>query len=220
MELIESLRKFGLNEYESKVYFAASRASPSSASNISRVSGVPRARVYDVLRSLEVKGFVAKKALKPIEYHALPLGAALNGIEKSKRETLDREIRELSRIKKIVEKDLSGEQDSSQDTGAILLSGRSRIHNFMLDAVRKSKSVSITGNRQSLSRKKSLVDSLRNGKKISVNFSLNPQLRAVVLDSEKSLLFLTSPSSGAESERALFVDSRPLAAYLSSALKK
>ncbi len=220
MELIESLRKFGLNEYESKVYYAASKASPSSASNISKSSGVPRARVYDVLRSLEVKGFVAKKALKPVEYRALPLGSILNGIEKSKRETLEREIRELSRIKKIVEKGLSKEQAEGHDTGAILISGRPKIHNFMLDIVRKSKSVTVTGNRQSLARKKSLIESLRNGKKISVNFSLNPQLRAVVLDSEKSLLFLTPPSSCPEAERALFIDSRPLSTYLSSALKR
>ncbi len=62
----------GLNTYEAKAYLAILRLGSASPLKISTVSGVPRGRIYDVLKSLELKGLVyrsgeAYKAVRPKE---------------------------------------------------------------------------------------------------------------------------------------------------------
>jgi len=71
-ELVAKVKaNFGLNEYESKVWLSLLMKGISSVGEISELSGVPRSRVYDVLESLEKKGFVIMKLGKPIKYIAL-----------------------------------------------------------------------------------------------------------------------------------------------------
>ena len=70
--MIEKLKKLGLSEYEAKVYVALVGIGKATAREIHEVSGVPRARVYDVLNRLVSKGFVdveegELKRFKPVE---------------------------------------------------------------------------------------------------------------------------------------------------------
>lgn len=51
----------GLNKYEARVYITLLRKGPKKAVDLSSISGVPRGRVYDVLRSLEAKGLVNRQ---------------------------------------------------------------------------------------------------------------------------------------------------------------
>lgn len=51
----------GLNRYEAKVYMTLLGRGPLKALEIAGISGVPRGRVYDVLRSLEAKGLVNRR---------------------------------------------------------------------------------------------------------------------------------------------------------------
>ncbi|MEM4648125.1 MAG: helix-turn-helix domain-containing protein [Candidatus Pacearchaeota archaeon] len=62
---------FGLNEYETKVWLALLFKGVSTIGEIYELSGVPRSRVYDVLESLERKGFVIMKIGKPLKYMAI-----------------------------------------------------------------------------------------------------------------------------------------------------
>jgi sugar-specific transcriptional regulator TrmB len=71
------LRGFGLDGYETAAYIVLLNGS-SSASNISRSSGVPQGRVYDVMNSLVEKGLVEVKPTSPKEYVALPVREGLN----------------------------------------------------------------------------------------------------------------------------------------------
>ncbi|MCE4609180.1 MAG: hypothetical protein F7C36_02215 [Desulfurococcales archaeon] len=72
----------GLNTYEAKAYLAILKLGSASPLRISTVSGVPRGRIYDVLKSLELKGLVyrseeayqavrPKEALSQIAYQVL-----------------------------------------------------------------------------------------------------------------------------------------------------
>jgi len=56
--LFTKLQNFGLNQYEAKAYVALLSAGTSNAYNVSKVSGIPRARVYDILESLTKRGVV------------------------------------------------------------------------------------------------------------------------------------------------------------------
>ncbi|RLG17551.1 hypothetical protein DRN62_00820 [Nanoarchaeota archaeon] len=65
-------RYFGLNLYEVKIWTALLSRGISTAGELSEISGVPRSRAYDILESLERKGFAVMKVGKPIKYIAIP----------------------------------------------------------------------------------------------------------------------------------------------------
>lgn len=71
-EFLGRLRKiFDLNLYEVKVWAALLSRGVSTAGELSTISDVPRSRTYDILESLEKKGFIVMKIGKPIKFIAL-----------------------------------------------------------------------------------------------------------------------------------------------------
>jgi sugar-specific transcriptional regulator TrmB len=73
-EFLNKLRKiFNLNMYEVKVWTALLSRGTSTAGELSNISDVPRSRTYDILETLEKKGFIVMKIGKPIKFVALNL---------------------------------------------------------------------------------------------------------------------------------------------------
>lgn len=58
-EYIEHLVRAGLTLYEAKTYYALLQKNDMTATEISRLAGVPRTRIYEVLNNLVQKGFCA-----------------------------------------------------------------------------------------------------------------------------------------------------------------
>lgn len=56
VSLFEKLQKFGLNQYEAKAYAALLKTGTANAYSICKESGIPRARIYDVLESITNRG--------------------------------------------------------------------------------------------------------------------------------------------------------------------
>jgi len=69
--VIEQLKKLGFSEYEAKVYITLVGIGKATAREIYEVSGVPRARVYDVLDKLASKGFVDVEDGEPKRFKAV-----------------------------------------------------------------------------------------------------------------------------------------------------
>jgi HTH-type transcriptional regulator, sugar sensing transcriptional regulator len=68
-ELVNKLKDyFDLNVYETKVWLALLSKGIATAGEVADISGVPRSRAYDVLESLEKKGFALVKLGKPVKY--------------------------------------------------------------------------------------------------------------------------------------------------------
>ncbi|PIN93773.1 hypothetical protein COU54_01940 [Candidatus Pacearchaeota archaeon CG10_big_fil_rev_8_21_14_0_10_31_24] len=76
---------FNLNIYETKVWLALLSKGLASAGEIAEISGVPRSRTYDVLESLEKRGFAIVRIGKPVKYISVK---PTEVIEKMKSETL------------------------------------------------------------------------------------------------------------------------------------
>lgn len=70
-KLVENLRRLGLKDYEARVYAALVLLGPSKASEVARESGVPRPKVYEVLKELHKKGFVDFSEGKPAFFRAV-----------------------------------------------------------------------------------------------------------------------------------------------------
>lgn len=84
---VSILSKLGLNKYEIDGYIALVPAGKLTASEVSGASGIPSARVYDVMDSLEKKGFVMIGIGRPTTYQAVPPEEALSNYkERLKKE--------------------------------------------------------------------------------------------------------------------------------------
>ena len=98
-EFLNKLRRFfGLNLYEVRVWTALLSRGVSTAGELSDIGNVPRSRAYDVLESLEKKGFVVMKLGKPIKYIAVEPKEVVERVKKLIRVNAEKNIERLKEI--------------------------------------------------------------------------------------------------------------------------
>ncbi len=99
-EFLNKLRRyFSLNLYEVKIWAALLSRGVSTAGELSDIANVPRSRSYDVLESLEKKGFVVMKLGKPIKYIAVPPTEVLERVKKNMRQEAEDKVGLLNELK-------------------------------------------------------------------------------------------------------------------------
>lgn len=74
---------FGLNLYEVRIWTALLSRGVSSAGELSDIANVPRSRSYDILISLEEKGFIVQKEGRPLRYEALAPAEVIGRVAKN-----------------------------------------------------------------------------------------------------------------------------------------
>ena len=197
-EFLSRLRKiFDLNLYEVKVWAALLSRGTSTAGELSTISDVPRSRTYDILESLEKKGFILMKLGKPIKFIALKPEEVVERVkknlvrytqERTKRlESLrgDEVLDELNSIftkgiKFVEPTDLSGS-----------LKGRQNLYNHLDMMIRDAeKTITIVTTSEGLNRKlEALMSSLekckRRGIKIRIAAPINQNNLNVARDLKK-----------------------------------
>lgn len=98
-EFLVKLRQFfGLNLYEVRIWTALLSRGKSTAGELSEIGDVPRSRAYDVLESLEKKGFVVMKVGKPIQYLAVEPKEVVERLKKTVKEDADKSIQKLKEL--------------------------------------------------------------------------------------------------------------------------
>ena len=145
-ELVRKVKeKFGLNIYETKVWLALVSKGVASSSEISTISGVPRSRTYDVLSSLEKKGFAIAKVGKPTKYIAVEPTTVLDKLKNNVLRDADEKILVLENLKDSKEygelKSLHNsafEMVKKEDLSSIL-NGRTNIYVHFKNALDKAK---------------------------------------------------------------------------------
>ena len=98
-DFLNKLKDFGLNSYESKLWVALLSRGVSTAGELSDISNVPRSRAYDVLESLEKKGFIVVKVGKPIKYLAVNPAEVVERVKKKVVEEAEQRNKILSQLK-------------------------------------------------------------------------------------------------------------------------
>ena len=99
-ELVNKIKDyFDLNIYETKVWLALLSKGVASAGEIARISRVPRSRTYDVLESLEKRGFAIEKLGKPVMYMGVKPKGILERLKTNVRKDADEKISYLANIK-------------------------------------------------------------------------------------------------------------------------
>lgn len=98
-ELIGKIKDyFDLNIYETKVWLALLGKGVASAGEIAGISRVPRSRTYDVLESLEKKGFAIVKLGKPVKYIGVKPKLILEKLKNNVRSDAEERIVTLSNV--------------------------------------------------------------------------------------------------------------------------
>ena len=98
-DFLNKLKDFGINSYEAKIWTALLSRGVSTAGELSDIANVPRSRSYDVLESLEKKGFVVMKIGKPIKYIAVPPEEVLERVKKNIKEESERTVKTIEELK-------------------------------------------------------------------------------------------------------------------------
>jgi len=191
-EFLGRLRKiFDLNLYEVKVWTALLSRGVSTAGELSNIGDVPRSRTYDILESLEKKGFVVMKLGKPIKFIALK---PLDVIEKVKKNFVSDAAEKSKRLDQLKNDELLKEITTLY-TGGIkfiqphelsgALKGRTNIHNHLDMMIKNAeKSVTIMTSANGLGRKietlkEALEKAHKKGVKIKIAAPINKKNIAV-----------------------------------------
>ncbi len=165
-EFLSNLRRaFDLNLYEVRIWTALLSRGVSTAGELSDIGNVPRSRAYDVLESLEKKGFVVMKLGKPIKYIAVEPKEVVERAKKLVKGNAEEDIKKLDALKGtpiLKELDLLHKQgiefiDVSDLSGAIR--GRHNLYTHLETMIKKAeKNVTIMTTAKGILRK---VDALK-----------------------------------------------------------
>jgi sugar-specific transcriptional regulator TrmB len=99
-ELVKKVKNFfDLNIYETKVWLSLLQQGISSAGKIAEISGVPRSRTYDVLESLEKRGFAIEKLGKPVKYIAVKPSVVIEKLKNNTMQLAEEKVETLANLK-------------------------------------------------------------------------------------------------------------------------
>jgi len=99
-DLIKKVKDyFDLNIYETKIWLALLSRGISSAGEVAEMSGVPRSRTYDVLESLEKRGFAIEKLGKPVKYLAVKPESVIEKLKNNTIKNAEEKVQVLSKLR-------------------------------------------------------------------------------------------------------------------------
>jgi len=216
-EFLSRLRKiFDLNLYEVKVWTALLSRGVSTAGELSDISGVPRSRTYDILESLEKKGFIVMKLGKPIKFVAIKPAEV---IERVKRNVMKRAQEMCKRLDELKGSDVLEQLnklfnqgikyvDPTDLSGAIR--GRHNLYNHLDMMIRNAqKSLVIATTEEGLLRKvESLKSALQRAKRKGVSIKIAAPVTAKNADVVKELSKIAEVRSGKTNSRFVLVDGK------------
>ena len=225
-ELIRKIKGyFDLNIYETKVWLALLSKGVSSAGEIAELSSVPRSRTYDVLESLEKRGFVIQKLGKPVKYLAVKPESVIEKLKNNAAKNAEEKVQTLSQLKDTKEYE---ELEQLHKTGvepiknhelSTSIKGRSNLYIQMRDVMENaSNSVYIVTSSYELNSKQKffsevfdklrkrkidlrvmIADSDDEAKKLSKRFNVQIKSKKInarfVISDRQELIFTIKPTS-------------------------
>lgn len=220
-DFLNKLKDFGLNSYESKLWVALLSRGVSTAGELSDISNVPRSRAYDVLESLEKKGFIVVKVGKPIKYLAVSPQEVVERVKKKIAEEATQKSNILTDLKK---SDLLEELNTLHTQGIKLIDptdksasfrGRDKVYDHLnLTFKNAKKSIHLMTTKEGLERKhNALMTQIKKAKARGVDVKV-----VVPTGSSKTLINAFSKhadiKTGKDSARFCLVDNKSLTLFL------
>ncbi|MFH1638006.1 MAG: helix-turn-helix domain-containing protein [Candidatus Woesearchaeota archaeon] len=203
-------QSFDLNLYEVRLWTALLSRGMATAGELSEVGDVPRSRAYDILSSLEKKGFIELKPTKPLMYAAVEPEKVVENAKKVTKKKAASAIKSLDNLsgtellKELegVYSEGAGSLEGSEMTGAI--KGRKNLYSHMRTMLNSAKkSVCMMSSPLGITRKaEAFSDELETLKKNGVKIRIATQV------SKDSSAALRKLSKVAEIRHAKGISSR------------
>ncbi len=124
-ELINELKKLDIGANEAKILIFLMSNGSTTASDISRHTGVQRTDTYHYLSSLLAKGVVVSSFSKPQKYYALPFDEVIDCLVQSKYETLKTVLNAKKSCQEKLDKIIKVTQLPKQENGYQVLNEES-----------------------------------------------------------------------------------------------
>jgi len=183
-ELITKIKDyFDLNVYETKVWLALLGKGVASAGEVASISRVPRSRAYDVLETLEKKGFAIVKLGKPVKYIGIKPKIILEKLKNNVKKKAEEKIINLAKIKetdeflKLEELYKNGINPIKKEDLSVALKGKSHISNYLKEILQNAqKEIMICTNAEEVKSKTKLFQQtfgILKKAKIKVKFALS-----------------------------------------------
>jgi HTH-type transcriptional regulator, sugar sensing transcriptional regulator len=163
-EYLHKIKDLGLNTYEAKLWTSLLSRGVSTAGELSDIANVPRSRTYDVLESLEKKGFIIMKLGKPIKYIAVAPTEVIDRVKKKVFEEADYQSGLLDTFKK---SELLSELNTLHTQGIDMVDptnlsgvvrGRKNLYNEYISLINNAKkSINLMTSEEGLFRKMNLL---------------------------------------------------------------
>ncbi|MBN1645073.1 TrmB family transcriptional regulator [Candidatus Woesearchaeota archaeon] len=179
-DFLNKIKDFGLNSYEAKLWTALLSRGTATAGELSDIANVPRSRSYDVLESLERKGFVIMRLGKPIKYIAVSPAEVLERVKKFVLDDADRQSKTLEKLRKTeVFTELNALHKQGVDTVdpmdlSGVIKGRGNIYSYLNSLFKNSKNsiIIMTTDTGFAKKAESLKNSLNKAKERGVKIKI------------------------------------------------
>ncbi|MEW5896772.1 MAG: helix-turn-helix domain-containing protein [Nanoarchaeota archaeon] len=179
-DFLNKLKDFDLNSYERKLWIALLSRGVSTAGELSDISNVPRSRAYDVLESLEKKGFIVVKIGKPIKYLAVSPTEVVGRVQKKVLEEAEQKNKTLSELKgselltqlNVLHQEGIKLVDPTDKSGAFR--GRDKVYEHLIFMIKNArKSITLMASKEGLNRKyDSVLSHLKKAAKDGVSIKI------------------------------------------------
>lgn len=124
----DNLQKIGFTENEARVYIALLEKPDSTGYEASRISGVPRAKVYEVLASMERKGLIMVSEEEERQTYQPLSPEVLLGSQK----------KEMEKVLTSLERDLRKLEKKEEKESLVSIQGRGKILEIARNMIRRS----------------------------------------------------------------------------------
>ncbi len=141
-----------LTEYEARTYLALIMHGGMTVGELSKVSGVPRAKCYETVRSLVHKGMIVMVSSKPAKYAPLPAKEGIANRMEQLRKEIERKVVEAEQLLEEI-REISGQGFVREAQMMIIESHEAILSNSVKDAARAEKEVLVA-----LSQKPARID--------------------------------------------------------------
>ena len=243
--LNELRQRFSLNIYEVKIWTSLLSRGIAAASELADISGVPRSRCYDVLESLEKKGFIIMKVGKPIKYIAVQPDAVVDRVKKRLQEEAEEQIKVMEKLGKtdlfqeleLLHKTAVKKVNVEDITNSLV--GRTNVNSFLKEMLlRANKSVTIVTNEEGLkhklkvlkkvkgdlAKKKVKVKLYTNAKNVNVDLGnvevLNTNYDARFVNVDNKEIFFVMAGKGPEYDSGVWINSSYFVSALNNLFEK
>ncbi len=233
--LLDLKKHFRLNIYEVKIWTSLLSRGIASAGELADISGVPRSRCYDVLESLEKKGFIIMKIGKPIKYLAVKPEVILERVKKNIKEEADElavqmeSIKETDEFKELELLHKTGVQHVDISSISKSIVGRTDINRYVKSMIPKAKSgILVVATQQHLDRSVKLLKNFmpnfaKKGLKVKLygpysktvakklqnveHIEYNPSTSFITIDGKEMVFMVSNDNVAPDYEVAIWINS-------------